>query len=134
MVRARDRRGRTRRRRWRTGRRARPYDCTVLDYHLHLWEHGPRPLDATLEQVAAYCAQAQRHGVSEIALTEHFHRFRQVDAVFRGWWDAEPDEHLRAGMASYWEEEQGGDLDEYVEVVLAAKAEGLPVVLGLEVD
>ena len=106
----------------------------MLDYHLHLWEHGPRPLDVTLEQVAAYCAQAQRHGVSEIALTEHFHRFRQVDAVFRGWWDAEPDEHLRAGMASYWEEEQGGDLDEYVEVVLAAKAEGLPVVLGLEVD
>jgi histidinol-phosphatase (PHP family) len=106
----------------------------VLDYHLHLWEHGPRPLDATLEQVAAYCAHAQEHGVTEIALTEHFHRFRQVDAVFRDWWRDEPDETLRAGMAKYWAEEQGGDLDQYVDVVLAAKAEGLPVVLGLEVD
>jgi histidinol-phosphatase (PHP family) len=106
----------------------------VLDYHLHLWEHGPRPLDATLEQVAAYCARAAEHGVTEIALTEHFHRFRQVDAVFRGWWDDEPDPNLRAAMAQYWGEEQGGDLDQYVEAVLAAKAEGLPVVLGLEVD
>ena len=106
----------------------------MLDYHLHLWEHGPRPLDATLEQVAAYCAHAQEHGVTEIALTEHFHRFRQADAVFRDWWCDEPDETMRAGMAKYWREEQGGDLDQYVDVVLAAKAEGLPVVLGLEVD
>jgi histidinol-phosphatase (PHP family) len=106
----------------------------VLDYHLHLWEHGPRPLDATLEQVAAYCARAQEHGVTEIALTEHLHRFRQADAVLRGWWDDEPDAGLRAGMQQYWDGEQGGDLDRYVEVVLAAKREGLPVVLGLEVD
>lgn len=106
----------------------------MLDYHLHLWEHGPRPLDATLEQVAAYCARAAEHGVTEIALTEHFHRFRQVDDVFRGWWDDEADPNLRAAMAKYWDEEQGGDLDQYVEAVLAAKAEGLPVVLGLEVD
>lgn len=107
----------------------------MLDYHLHLWQHGPRPLDATLEQVAAYCARAAEHGVTEIALTEHFHRFRQVDAVFRGWWDDLDDApHLKAGMAEYWAGEQGGDLDEYVEVVLAAKAAGLPVVLGLEVD
>ena len=111
-----------------------PYDATVLDYHLHLWEHGPRPLEATLEQVAAYCARAQEHGVTEIALTEHLHRFRQTDAVLRGWWDDEPDAGLRAGMREYWTEDQGADLDQYVEVVLAAKAEGLPVVLGLEVD
>ena len=106
----------------------------MLDYHLHLWEHGPRPLDATLEHVAAYCARAQELGVTEIALTEHFNRFRQVDAIFNGWWDTDPNPALRAGMKAYWEEEQGGDLDRYVEVVLAAKAEGLPVVLGLEVD
>lgn len=106
----------------------------MLDYHLHLWKHGPRPLDATLEQVAAYCAKAQERGVTEIALTEHFHRFRQADAVFGGWWEDEPDQHLHASMATYWTEQLGGDLDRYVEVVLAAKAEGFPVVLGLEVD
>ena len=106
----------------------------MLDYHLHLWEHGPRPLEATLDQVATYCARAAEHGVTEIALTEHLHRFRQVDHVFHGWWADEPDDGLRNGMQQYWTEDQGADLDRYVEVVLAAKAEGLPVVLGLEVD
>jgi histidinol-phosphatase (PHP family) len=106
----------------------------VLDYHLHLWEHGPRPLETTLEQVAAYCEQAAAQGVTEVALTEHLFRFRQADAVLRGWWDADPDPALRAAMARYWDDEQGADLDRYVEVALAAKAEGLPVVVGLEVD
>jgi histidinol-phosphatase (PHP family) len=108
----------------------------VLDYHLHLWEHGPRPLESTLEQVAAYCEHAQAHGVTEIALTEHLHRFDQVDNRFRGWWDDdEADPRLRGAMQRWWDSELGGgDLDRYVEVALAAKAEGLPVVLGLEVD
>jgi histidinol-phosphatase (PHP family) len=106
----------------------------VLDYHLHLWEHGPRPLSASLDQVEAYCAKATAAGVTEIALTEHLFRFRQADSLLRGWWDDEPDPRLASAMARYWEEEQGGDLDQYVETVLAAKRAELPVVLGLEVD
>ena len=106
----------------------------MLDYHLHLWEHGSRPLETTLGQIAAYCQQAQQAGVHEIALTEHLFRFRQADSLLRGWWVGEPDPHLRDAMARYWDDEQGADLDEYVSVALAAKAEGLPVVLGLEVD
>ncbi len=106
----------------------------MLDYHLHLWEHGPRPLDATLEQVAAYCDAARAQGVVEIALTEHLHRFRQADAVFGGWWEVEPPSPVRDAMATFWDSEVGADLDHYVEVVLAAKDAGLPVVLGLEVD
>jgi histidinol-phosphatase (PHP family) len=106
----------------------------VLDYHLHLWQHGPRALEATVEQVARYCEQAAARGVTEIALTEHLFRFDQADALLRGWWDSDPDPELRTAMASYWDEERGADLDRYVEVVLAAKAQGLPVVLGLEVD
>lgn len=106
----------------------------MLDYHLHLWEHGPRPLGTTLDQVAAYCERAQAEGVVEIALTEHLHRFRQVDEVFGGWWDVEPPGPERAQLARFWSSEVGADLDRYVEVVLAAKAAGLPVVLGLEVD
>jgi histidinol-phosphatase (PHP family) len=106
----------------------------VLDYHLHLWEHGPRPLRATLDGVRRYCDQAQAKGVTEIALTEHLFRFRQADSLLRGWWDDDPNVAMAAGMRDFWDEELGGDLDEYVEVVLAAKAEGLPVVMGLEVD
>ena len=37
-------------------------------------------------------------------------------------------------MAAYWDHHARVDLDAYVEVVEAVKAEGLPVVLGLEVD
>jgi histidinol-phosphatase (PHP family) len=106
----------------------------VLDYHLHLWEHGPRPLHATLDQVRRYCEQAEARGVTEIALTEHLFRFRQADDVLGGWWEDDPDPALAAGMQRFWDDELGADLDRYVEVVLAAKAEGLPVVLGLEVD
>jgi histidinol-phosphatase (PHP family) len=106
----------------------------VLDYHLHLWEHGPRPLETTLEQLAAYCEHARAHGVTEIAVTEHLFRFDQADALLRGWWDDDADPALGTAMQHYWDEERGADLDHYVEVALAAKAEGLPVVLGLEVD
>jgi histidinol-phosphatase (PHP family) len=106
----------------------------VLDYHLHLWEHGSRPLETTLEQVAAYCDRAGSEGVTQLAVTEHLHRFRQTDAVLRGWWDDDPDPELAATMARIWSDDQGADLDSYVEVALAAKAAGLPVVVGLEVD
>lgn len=105
----------------------------MLDYHLHLWEHGPRPLNATIEQVGQYCERAVAAGVTEIALTEHFYRFNQAD-VLGGFWEDDPNPILAKRMAQKWGEEQGADLDEYVEVVLAAKATGLPVVLGLEVD
>ena len=37
-------------------------------------------------------------------------------------------------MAAYWDHHARVDLDDYVEVVQAVKAAGLPVVLGLEVD
>jgi histidinol-phosphatase (PHP family) len=106
----------------------------VLDYHLHLWEHRPGPVESTLEQVAAYCERATAAGVEEVALTEHLSRFRQADRVLKGWWEDDPSPALALAMERAWEEEQGADLDTYVEVVLAAKAEGLPVVLGMEVD
>jgi len=106
----------------------------VLDYHLHLWEHRPGPVEATLEQVAAYCEGATAAGVEEVALTEHLSRFVQADRVLKGWWDDDPSPALASAMERAWGDEQGADLDEYVEVVLAARAEGLPVVLGLEVD
>ena len=105
----------------------------MLDYHLHLWRHSDRSLDATVEQVAAYCEKAAAEGVTEIALTEHFYRFRQAD-VLNGWWDDEPDPAMREAMRGYITDEQTADLDRYVEVVLAAKAAGLPVVAGMEVD
>jgi len=106
----------------------------VLDYHLHLWPHGQRDSAPTLEQVAAYCERANAAGVTEIALTEHLFRFVQADNLLRGFWDDEPDVALRASMAEYWDAHAHADLDDYVHCVEDAKAAGLPVVLGLEVD
>jgi len=106
----------------------------VLDYHLHLWPHGQRDTAPTLEQLSAYCERATSSGVTEIALTEHLFRFRQADELLRGFWDDDPDERLRASMTRYWDDHAHADLDSYVSCVLEAKSEGLPVVLGLEVD
>ena len=106
----------------------------MLDYHLHLWPHSQGEAEATVEQVAAYCHRAVEAGVTEIALTEHLFRFTQAKDLLGGFWDDLPGDELRAGMAAYWDHHARVDLDDYVEVVQAVKAEGLPVVLGLEVD
>jgi histidinol-phosphatase (PHP family) len=106
----------------------------VLDYHLHLWPHTQREAEATVAQVAAYCEQAAEAGVAEIAVTEHLFRFTQARDLLWGFWEADPERALHAGMAAYWEHHAHVDLDDYVEVVEAVKAEGLPVVCGLEVD
>jgi histidinol-phosphatase (PHP family) len=107
----------------------------VLDYHLHLWPHDQADTDLRLEQVADYCERARAAGVVEVALTEHLFRFVQAQERFAGCFDdpAIP-APLRSSMRQYWDFHARSDLDDYVECVLAAKAAGLPVVLGLEVD
>lgn len=107
----------------------------MIDYHVHLWRHVRYPsLQATVEQLAEYCARAADLGVTELAVTEHTSRFLQVDALVRGWWDRDPSPALRAETSADWDNELGADLDQYVETALAAKDAGLPVVVGLEVD
>jgi histidinol-phosphatase (PHP family) len=107
----------------------------VLDYHLHLWPHTRRDAPLALDQVAAYCERAEAAGVVEIALTEHLFRFVQADRLLAGFWDDDDvPERLRGSMADYWRFHVAADLDQYVETVLEAKRQGLPVVLGLEVD
>jgi histidinol-phosphatase (PHP family) len=107
----------------------------VLDYHLHLWPHSQSDTPLRMEQLAAYCERAEAAGVTELALTEHLFRFRQADALLRGFWD---DEHvppaLADSMAQYWDFHATADLDEYVQCAQDAAASGLPVVIGLEVD
>jgi histidinol-phosphatase (PHP family) len=107
----------------------------MLDYHLHLWEHDQSDVSLRLDQIEAYCEHAQAHGVVEIALTEHLYRFVQATDVAQRFWETdEPSRVLRESMATYWDFHARSDLDAYAEMVLAAKAEGLPVVMGLEVD
>lgn len=107
----------------------------MLDYHLHLWPHTDRRTPVVLEQVAAYCERAAAAGVVEVALTEHLFRFVQADRLLSGFWtDDRVSPELQRSMAEYWSFHATADLDHYVETVLEARRQGLPVVLGLEVD
>jgi histidinol-phosphatase (PHP family) len=107
----------------------------MLDYHLHLWPHERATTWLSLDQVAEYCERAAAHGVTQLALTEHLHRFTQaIDVVGRFWEDAPDDPTVRDQLAAYVDFHARSDLDEYVELCEAAKAAGLPVVTGLEVD
>ena len=107
----------------------------MLDYHLHLWPHDESEVPLSLERIAAYCERAVSVGVSEIALTEHLFRFTQAKDRLGGFWDTdEPSPALGASMAAYFDHHAHADLDAYVELALAAKDAGLPVVVGLGVD
>jgi len=108
----------------------------MLDYHVHLWPHPERAdeTDLAVERLAAYCERAGAAGVTEIAITEHYHRFTQGREIVEGWWANEPDDYLRRYISHYFDHHATVDLDRYVDTVLAAKSVGLPIVAGLEVD
>jgi len=107
----------------------------MLDYHLHLWPHEQADTWLSIDQIADYCAAANAQGVAQIALTEHLHRFRQVTDLLGRFWELEDDPApVRARMGDYFDHHARSDLEAYVELCVAAKAQGLPVVVGLEVD
>lgn len=87
-----------------------------------------------LDQIARYCDEAARHGVSELALTEHAHRFVDVASVVGPFWLRFGNEPTSASMAEYWDFHARNSLEEYVTLAQLAKDEGLPVKIGLEVD
>jgi histidinol-phosphatase (PHP family) len=94
----------------------------IVDYHMHL--RGPSEgregsIDHTVEAVERYVEVAAERGVDEIGFTEHIYYFREFEASV---------EH------PYQRSRISHDLTTYVEVVVEAKRQGLPVKLGLEVD
>jgi histidinol-phosphatase (PHP family) len=106
----------------------------VIDYHLHLWPHSESSVWFQLDQIAQYCEHARAHGVTELALTEHAHRFVEVRDVVGDFWARSGHEPTAAAMGRYWDFHARNSLERYVELALAAKAAGLPVRVGLEVD
>jgi histidinol-phosphatase (PHP family) len=90
----------------------------IVDYHLHLRDSEER-VAHELEAVERFAAAAVARGVDEIGFTEHVYYFRQT---------------RRLWSLSYQTERCVYDLDVYVDAVLEAKRQGLPVKLGLEVD
>jgi histidinol-phosphatase (PHP family) len=90
----------------------------ILDYHMHLRDPDERVVHS-LEAVERFVAAAAERGVDEIGFSEHVYYFRQTRRVW---------------ALDYQTERCVYDLDAYVEVVLEAKRQGMPVKLALEVD
>jgi histidinol-phosphatase (PHP family) len=90
----------------------------IVDYHMHLRDPEER-IEHALPAVERFVETAAERGVDEIGFTEHVYYFRQTLPV----WTLE-----------YQLERCVYDLEAYVDAVLAAKGQGMPVKLGLEVD
>ena len=90
----------------------------IVDYHMHLRDPEER-IEHALPAVERFVETAAARGVDEIGIVEHVYYFRQTLPV----WTLE-----------YQLERCVYDLETYVEAVLEAKRQGMPVKLGLEVD
>jgi len=106
----------------------------VIDYHLHLWPHSESSVWFKLDQIADYCDEAARHGVTELALTEHTSRFVDVIAAVGPFWQRYGHEPTSPMLAEYLDFHARNSLEQYVTLAQTAKDEGLPVKVGLEVD
>jgi histidinol-phosphatase (PHP family) len=107
----------------------------MIDCHTHLQPHGVRPAPAmTRERIDEYVRVAERRGVTAICITEHLFRFEEAYELLHGWWNDDPDPHLAALAERYWRDHVTASIADYVRLVEEAKAAGLPVLLGLEMD
>ena len=104
----------------------------LTDYHMHLQPDDVEPRERQAEGwesegghlsrgwIGRYVARARARAVDEIAVTEHVYRFAEAHA----WLDDR-----------FWREEATEDADAYCAAVAAARdEEGLPVLLGIEMD
>ena len=93
----------------------------MIDYHLHLWPHSESSVWFRLDQIAQYCEEAAQHGVTELALTEHAHRFVDVASVVGPFWLRFGHEPTSATMAEYWDFNARNSLEEYVTLAQAPR-------------
>lgn len=111
----------------------------MADYHLHLHPHrmseaDPIPDGYPPGLIEAYVEAAAARGVEELAFTEHLYRCVEAAPALGEFWEREPERHLAEHSARFVALDRHLSLEAYVEAVLAAKDQGLPVKLGLEVD
>lgn len=90
----------------------------IVDYHMHL-RAPDESLDHTVAGVERFVELAAERGIDEIGFTEHVYYFRQT----RPLWTVPS--HLKHCTH---------DIELYVEAVIEAKRQGMPVKLGIEVD
>lgn len=113
----------------------------MSDSHLHLYPHrrgsplpAPPPHDYPLERIEQFIEVAAGRGVTELAFTEHLFRCVESADVLGPIWEKASDPGIRANTRADLLADRTMSLERYVDVVLRAKAAGLPVLLGLEID
>ncbi|MDP9237819.1 MAG: PHP domain-containing protein [Chloroflexota bacterium] len=105
----------------------------MIDCHTHLQPHGSKP-PMTRALIDEYVRVGADRGITQICITEHLFRFREAYDMLYGWWDADPDTGLAGMAAQYWEDHVSGSIADYVRLIEDAKRDGVPVLLGLEMD
>lgn len=106
----------------------------MLDMHTHVWPHGPGTPVPTIAQLEQYCEAAAAVGITELAITEHCYRFTRIAEHVMPHWDRPGGPDLQEATDAVIANEGGGDLDAYVDVLVQAQDQGLPVLVGIEVD
>lgn len=104
----------------------RPY---LVDYHVHI-EREPY----TSRWLGRFVAAARRAGLRELALTEHLCDFYEGQEATGAWWKGASNDDDREYSQQWWQGRPRYSLSEYVSFVRAARAPGLALRLGLEVD
>lgn len=110
------------------------------DYHVHLHPHGP--YDGTGPElgtypaghIEAYVGAALARGEDEVGFTEHLYRCVESTDVLGPFWEDPSNPDVEAMTRAFVAEDRTLSLDSYVDAVVGAKDQGLPVLLGLEVD
>ncbi|MBA2557116.1 MAG: hypothetical protein H0V12_07225, partial [Chloroflexi bacterium] len=111
----------------------------MADYHVHIHPHkptpgAPPPGTFPADYIDRFVEVALSRGAAEVGFVEHLYRCVESQAALGQWWKKDPQPHLVAEMDEIMARELDMSLDRYVEAILDAKARGLPVKLGLEVD
>jgi len=88
----------------------------------------------TRARIDEYVRAGAAAGVTRVCITEHLFRFREAYERLFGWWDADPDPLLRGAAQQYWQDHVSGTMADYVRLIEAAKRDGVPVLLGIELD
>lgn len=88
----------------------------LTDYHMHLEVEGLK-----MSYLRRFVDQARATGIDEIGFSEHAYHFLEAAPLLE-----RPEYVARRS--------QGLPIADYIELIMAAKAEGLPVKLGIEMD
>jgi histidinol-phosphatase (PHP family) len=87
-----------------------------------------------MDLIEEYYSAARRAGLTGVVFTEHLFRFVQAKDITDAAVETGPSGWVRESMAAYFRDHQVCDLDQYCATVELARARGLSVGVGLEID